>query len=191
MTFRVLHVCTGNICRSPIAEHLMRAGLEQRLGPAASVFEVGSAGTLGRPGMPMEPYALSTLSAYQVDGSAFGARPLVAELVEQADLVVAATREHRSAAVVLSPRAARRAFTLRELDRLLGAVDPAALPAGDLEERARALVLAAAARRGLVRPERPEDDDVTDPYRGPESGFTECGRLVHASLQRPLDLLAG
>ncbi|MGZ6792782.1 MAG: arsenate-mycothiol transferase ArsC, partial [Mycobacteriales bacterium] len=83
MTFRVLHVCTGNICRSPLAEHLMRAGLEQRLGPAAAVFEIGSAGTLGRPGMPMEPYALSTLAAYRVDGSAFGARPLVAELVEQ------------------------------------------------------------------------------------------------------------
>jgi protein-tyrosine phosphatase len=190
VTFRVLHVCTGNICRSPMAEHLMREGLRQRLGPAADAFVVESAGTWGQTGQPMEPYALSTLEAYDVDGSAFRARELVAAHVVGADLVLGATREHRAAAVVLHPKAAARAFTLREFDRLLGGIDASELPTGDPVERARAMVRAAAAQRGLVRPERPEDDDVTDPYRGPEAGFTACGVLVHAALQRPLDLLA-
>jgi protein-tyrosine-phosphatase len=36
--FRVLLVCTGSICRSPMAEHLMRDGLRQRLGPGAEEF---------------------------------------------------------------------------------------------------------------------------------------------------------
>ncbi len=190
-SFRVLHVCTGNICRSPMAEHLMRAGLRDRLGPEADAFEIGSAGTWGHAGAPMEPFALTTLQGLGHDGSAFRARELTAPLVEGADLVLGATREHRAAAVVLHPRASRWTFTLREFDRLVSAVDLAEIPAGDRVERARALVTAAAAQRGLVRPDRPEDDDVTDPYQGPESGFTACGALVHQSLQRMLDALAG
>jgi protein-tyrosine phosphatase len=187
--FRVLHVCTGNICRSPMAEHLMREGLRQRLRDRADRFVVESAGTWGHTGSPMETYALSTLAAYEIDGAAFAARELVAEHVVGADLILGATREHRAAAVVLHPRAAARTFTLREFARLAGAVDPAALPDGDPVERARALVRAAAANRGLVSPDRPGDDDVDDPYQAPASAFASCGALVHATLQGPLDLL--
>ena len=191
MTFRILHICTGNICRSPMAEVLTRAGLQQRLGPEAQAFEVSSAGTWGHEGAPMEPFALATLAALDVDGSSFRARELVAEHVATADLVLAATREHRAAAVVLQPRAARRTFTLREFDRLLSGVDPAELPSGDRQERARAVVTAAAGQRGLIRPERPEDDDLSDPYQAPQSTFTACGQLVLAALQGPLDLFGG
>ncbi|GAC1440286.1 MAG: low molecular weight phosphatase family protein [Mycobacteriales bacterium] len=191
MTFRVLHVCTGNICRSPMAEHLMRLGLQERLGADADRFVIESAGTWGHTGSPMEQYAMSTLAAYDVDGASFSARELVAEHVVAADLVLGATREHRAAAVVLHPRAAARTFTLREFARLAGAVDPAALPSGDVEERARALVKAAAGNRGLVPANSPRDDDLDDPYQAPASAFATCGQLVHASLQSPLDLLAG
>jgi len=190
-TFRVLHVCTGNICRSPLAEHLMRAGLRDRLGVEADRFVIESAGTWGHTGAPMEPFALTTLATFGHDGSSFQARELVAEHVADADLVLTATREHRAAAVVLQPRAAKRTFTLREFDRLLSLVDPATLPTGDRVERARALVQAAAAHRGLVRPDTPADDDLEDPYQAPESAFATCGALVQQTLQRPLDLLAG
>jgi protein-tyrosine phosphatase len=190
-TFRVLHVCTGNICRSPLAEHLMRAGLDERLGPEAGSFVVESAGTWGHTGSPMEPFALSTLAGLGHDGSTFQARELVAEHVAAADLVLTATREHRAAAVVLQPRAARHTFTLREFDRLLSVVDPATLPTGDRVARAHAVVQAAAAHRGLVRAEAPDDDDLEDPYQAPESAFTACGALVFQSLQRPLALFAG
>ena len=189
--FRVLHVCTGNICRSPMGEQMMTAGLAQRLGAEAVAFDVASAGTMGYTGAPMEAFALSSLARYAIDGSAFRARELVADLVVSADLVLAATREHRAAAVVMHPRAAARTFTLREFDRLCSAVDPASLPTGDLVERGRALVRAAAANRGLVPPASPRDDDIEDPYQGPEAGFASCAALVHATLQRPLDLLAG
>jgi protein-tyrosine phosphatase len=190
MTFRILHVCTGNICRSPIAERLTRAGLEQRLGTDADRFLVESAGTWGHSGSPMEPHALTTLSSYGIDGQDFRARELVAEHVVGADLVLGATREHRAAAVVLHPRAASRTFTLREFARLVSAVDPALLLSADPVERARELVKAAAGRRGLVPPDTPRDDDLADPYQGPERGFALCGDLVSASLQRPLDLIA-
>ena len=189
-TFRVLHVCTGNICRSPMAEHLMRAGLQSRLGGDAARFVVESAGTWGHSGSPMEAHAHSTLAAYGVEGTDFRARELVAEHVAGADLVLAATREHRAASVVLHPRAASRTFTLREFARLVGAVDPAELPDGDVVDRARALVKAAAARRGLVPPAHPRDDDLDDPYHAPASAFAVCGELVQATLTGPLDILA-
>lgn len=189
--FRVLHVCTGNICRSPIAEGLTRSGLQARLGGGAERFLVESAGTWGHSGSPMEPHALTVLAALGVDGGAFRARELVAEHVVAADLVLAATREHRAAAVVLQPRAAARTFTLREFARLTAAVDPASLADGDPVERARALVRAAAAQRGLVPPASPRDDDVADPYHAPETAFRACAALVQQALQGPLDLLAG
>ena len=189
--FRLLHVCTGNICRSPMAERLTRAGLDARLGADAERFLVESAGTWGHSGSPMEPHALSTLAAYGVDGRDFRARELVAEHVVAADLVLGATREHRAAAVVLHPRAASRTFTLREFARLAAAVDPAQLPVGDAVERARALVRAAAASRGMAPPNTPRDDDLDDPYQAPASAFAVCADLVASTLRGPLDLLAG
>jgi len=187
--FRVLHVCTGNICRSPMAERLMRSGLESRLGADAARFELRSAGTWGHSGSPMEQHALTTLGLFGVDGSDFRARELVAEHVATADLVLTATREHRASAVVLQPRAASRTFTLREFARLTSAVD--ALEATDPVERACEMVRAAAGKRGLVPPASPKDDDLADPYQGPASGFEVCADLVAASLRPPLDLLAG
>ena len=192
MSFKLLVICTGNICRSPMAEHLLRDGLRRRLGPGADEFVVASAGTFGLVDRPIEPFAADTLRAhFSLDSSAFRAKALAAFMVEGADLVLTATRDHRAAAVTLHPQAARRTFTIREFDRLLSVVDPATLPAGDPVERARALVAAAAGQRGLVRPDKPGDDDITDPYRGPLKGYEACATLLHEALQRPLDLIAG
>ncbi len=190
MSFRVLHVCTGNICRSPMAEHLMRAGLQERLGPDAEVFVVESAGTWGHTGSPMEPFAHSTLAVRGVDGTSFRARELLAEHVAGADLVLGATREHRAACVVLQPRAAVRTFTLREFARLTAGITATDLPTGDPEARARELVRLAVGRRGAVPVVVPSDDDLADPYQAPQALFAACADLVEQSLRGPLDLLA-
>src|SRR3954470_7742386 len=147
--FRILVVCTGNICRSPMAEHLLREGLRQRLGPEADQFVVASAGTYGLTDRPMEQFAQDTLrDRHGIDGSAFRAKALVDEMVIGSDLVLTATRDHRAAAVTLHPQAARKTFTIREFDRLLSVVAPATLPTGDRVERAHAVVAAAGAQRG-------------------------------------------
>jgi len=189
--FRVLHVCTANLCRSPLADRLMRQGLVERLGSGADQVDITSAGTRGVAGNSMEPGAVTALGAYGVDGTDFRARGLLADHVATADVVLTAAREHRACVVALQPRAAARTFTLREFDRLCAAVDPFALVGVDVPARGRALVRAAAARRGRVRPAAPQDDDLADPYGAPLAAFTACAQLVHASLQRPLDLLAG
>jgi protein-tyrosine phosphatase len=190
-SFTVLCVCTGNICRSPLVERLIVAGLRARLGADPADLAVHSAGTWGLDGSEMEPFAASALRALGGSDAGFRARELAVEMVAAANLVLGATREHRAAAVSMVPRAAARAFTVRELDRLCAGVDGNDLPSGPLPERASALVRAAAGRRGLVRPERPDDDDLPDPIGAPLSVFTTSAGQIEAALTRPLNLLAG
>src|SRR5512144_374699 len=116
--FRVLFVCTGNICRSPFGERLLRARLAERLGPDAALVEVGSAGVQGLVGEPMDPLAAAVLLSHGGDPTGFAGRRLDAGLVRGADLVLAANRKHRASIVRLDPTAVRKTFTIRELARL-------------------------------------------------------------------------
>jgi protein-tyrosine phosphatase len=188
--FRVLYVCTGNICRSPLAERLARHELERRLGPEAAWVEATSAGTHGLTGHEMYVEAATVLAAAGGDPAGFVARLMDADHVTQADLVLTATREHRAAVVRLDPRAAARTFTIREFARLAAEVDPAALHQADPLARLRGAVGEAAAHRGLVGPESLADDDVPDPYGGPARGYEEAGRLIGAATTATVDLLA-
>jgi protein-tyrosine phosphatase len=176
---RVLVVCTGNICRSPAVERLLAAGLGAAYqgrdgGGLTPAIEVASAGTGAMVGWPMPDEMAGLVAGLGVSPDDFAARQLTAAMVQQADLVLALTRRHRSAIVELVPAAVRRTFTLRELARLVGDIDPATLPGANATtaDRLRALVPVAAARRGLSA-HRPADDDVIDPYRGDAAVYQE------------------
>ena len=187
--FRILYVCTGNICRSPVAERLTRQALALRLGPDSGLIEVSSAGTHGLSGREMYAEAATVLTAAGGDPSGFVARLMDVEHVASADLVLTATRDHRAAVARLEPRAARRTFTIREFARLAAEVDPADLPGGDPLTRLQAAVGEAAAHRGLVRADDPDDDDVPDPYGGPAEGYEQSAGLISAAAAPALDLL--
>ncbi|MDD7917529.1 hypothetical protein [Actinomycetospora callitridis] len=188
--FRLLFVCTGNICRSPFARFHTRALLEMRLGPRwASWFDVASGGTGAVVGSEMHPLSRAQLGplATHPDVAAFRARQLPARDVELADLVLTVSRSHRSAVLELEPRALRSTFTVREFARLLGRIDPAdraALPV-DPRERAHALVAAALAERGQGAPVDSEDDAIPDPIQGAAAEHAESARLLHEAV-RPL-----
>src|SRR4051794_4087742 len=163
--FRVLFVCTGNICRSPMGQAMLASRLRGALGDEADrLVEVTSAGTYGLVGHPIEPDAVSALDELGIVPDEFAARELAKDILDGSDLVLTATREHRAAAVSMLPRGSRRTFTIREFARLVEAVDLAEVTGDDPLTRAAALVDAAAAQRGYVRPDNPKDDDVADPY---------------------------
>jgi protein-tyrosine phosphatase len=195
--FKILYVCTGNVCRSPIAERLTRHELEYRLGAnGAGDILVESAGTWGHEGAPMESNAAEILGEYGADPQGFIGRELLDEHVIGADLVLTATLDHRAQVISMGHAAGLRTFTLKEFTRLVRAIDPATLPEtsdqpGDVAERARALVRAAAALRGWLLAATPEADEVDDPYGAPLGMFRNCGEEIFDALDPIVTALTG
>ncbi|MBF6330039.1 low molecular weight phosphatase family protein [Nocardia transvalensis] len=111
----VLFVCTGNVCRSVIAERLTRA-LAAEHGLADLTAE--SAGTRALVGFGVEPLAAQTITGLGADAGNFKARKLKPEMIERADLMLAMTEQIRDEIVKLVPAAASRAFTLLEAHRI-------------------------------------------------------------------------
>lgn len=176
--FRILTVCTGNVCRSPMVERLLKVRLEERFGAQADDVTVTSAGTGALVGEAMTLQTAELVRRLGGDAEAHVARRLGQEMVADAGLVLALTREHRSAVARLLPRATRKTFTLREVARLAPLVEPGELPDAPLADRLRALVPALAARRGFVPVEDPWDDDVIDPYRQSDEVYAQMSEQV-------------
>jgi protein-tyrosine phosphatase len=168
---RVLFVCSGNRYRSPIAERLLRA----HLGPHAERFQVGSAGTVARPGTALGPGAADVIAELGGSTESFASRRLTAALVEAADVVLGLTREHRESAVRLYPGALRRCFTLEEFVRLSATTvdaDPAQV------------VRQAAADRGRLAPTPPGADDIADPQGLPADAVHWCAVRIDQAVRR-------
>lgn len=187
---RVLVVCTGNICRSPLAERLLRARLADRLGAASERIIVTSAGVRAVVGSGMTARAAAELRAHGGDDDAFVSRQLTVDLLIGADLVLVATRQHRSEVVSLTPGAVRRTFTLRELHRLLRDADLSDLPQ-EPAERVRGLLAVAVARRGLVPPVDGRDDDVADPYGLSAQAYAATTQQIVPVVDLLVDAFAG
>lgn len=180
-TFTILFVCSGNICRSPLAQAL----LVSKLGDDADRFDVRSAGTVAIDGDAMDETAAAQAVRLGADPAGHRATELATEAIGAADLVLTAERAHRAAVVGALPRASRKTFTILQFARVL-----AGLEARDQESVTDpvTLVAAVAAARGVVPPpDAPEEDDVQDPYRREAAVHQE----VADTLDRAVGAIAG
>lgn len=187
---RILVVCTGNVCRSPLTERLLATRLSQRLAERSDRVVIGSAGVRALVGSSMTVEAAAELRSLGGDATGFVSRQLTVDLLTDADLVLAATRHHRSEAVSRCPRALRCAFTLRELHRLLADADLSVLP-DDPADRVRRLVELARGRRGFVPPAEEGDDDVADPYGRSAQTYAATTRQIAPAVEFLASAIAG
>jgi protein-tyrosine phosphatase len=98
--FNVLFVCTGNVCRSPIAEGLLRSWLERDMVPNVTV---SSAGTFASDGAPASTYGVMVAAEHGFDTSGHHARLLHRELIHRADLILTMEVDHIYEILRLSP----------------------------------------------------------------------------------------
>lgn len=185
--FTVLMVCTANYCRSPIAEQLLTTAATARFG--AGHWVVTSAGTDAYSVRPIHEYSAQVLTDRHAYSHEHRSQLLTAALLREADLVLTAAREHRSAVVRLLPAAIGRTFTMLQFARLTSMVPP--LTGSDPAQLGRQLVVEAKAARPLLQPVPPEEDDLPDPMGRPLPEFERCAaRLdeVVRSILAPLPI---
>jgi RpiB/LacA/LacB family sugar-phosphate isomerase len=110
----ILFICTGNVCRSPMAEALFRHAMRGR-----GEFRVFSAGIGALDGQPPTPHSVRAMRELGVDISTQRSRTLTTDLVRQADIILGMTHSHADTVALLYPPAAEKTFLLREFDETL------------------------------------------------------------------------
>lgn len=174
----VLFVCTGNLCRSPIAEAILRARL---VAGGADDVVVSSAGTMGF-SSAATPEAALVAGELGGDLTQHRARRLDPGLVESAAVVVAMTADHVIDILYRCPDAAPRVFKLAELARL----------GGESPRAAGEPLRAWAERLSTGRSDRPwadsrDDADVADPMGEPVEFYRGTAAEIDALLARVVE----
>jgi len=180
MAPHILAVCTGNVCRSPAIERL----LAHRLTGSA---DVASAGTMAMVGSPIAEPMAQLLIDVNVSPAGFAARRINQRMIDEADLVLTASAEHRSAVVALQPLAMKKTFTLLEFARTIPHVssDVAHLPLG---ERISAMARHAYHARPRLRLAQGQID-IPDPYGRSEEAYITAFTLISRAVKQIFPIL--
>lgn len=170
MAVQILTVCTGNLCRSPLAERL----IAHRAGQRGLEVTVEGAGTRARNGMEMHPETQRVLRGYGGDPDGFGSRLLTPAILRGTDLVLTATGRHSSAVAEQAPAAWKKTFTLLEAAAIARANPEAQL--GELHRLRRTIEGA--------------ELDLEDPIGKSPEVFDSTGAQISDAVDAIVDLLA-
>ncbi|MGB9721181.1 MAG: L-threonylcarbamoyladenylate synthase [bacterium] len=111
LKFNLLFVCSGNSCRSPMAEGIIKTMIDKRY------VQVRSAGTAAMDGLPASDNARSVVNEFNGDISAHRTRYLTKEMIDEADLVLVMEYKHYETVLELAPNATIKTFLLKEYKR--------------------------------------------------------------------------
>jgi tRNA threonylcarbamoyl adenosine modification protein (Sua5/YciO/YrdC/YwlC family) len=106
----VLFVCTGNTCRSPMAEALFRERTK-KLG-----WNIISAGTFAGEGYPASANAVAALRECGIDLTEHGSQPLTKALIERADIVITMGESHRASVLQIAPDCSAKVCLLKSFE---------------------------------------------------------------------------
>ena len=171
----ILIVCSGNICRSPIAEALLRRAIERR--GDVEVPTIGSAGTIAMEGASATREAVAAARELGLDITRHAARRLTDPMIAGTNLLLCMAAEHREEIEDRVPNARDRTFTLKELTRLLER-DPTPPGTGRVARAARARDDGA-----LTEIDR-FDEDVIDPLGMPLETYLAVAHEIDEWIER-------
>lgn len=189
MALQILTVCTGNICRSPVAAQLLN-----RAFPGA--VRASSAGLGAVVGSDIDPVMRAVALESGISLDRHVARSVNEQELLAADLVLTMTIDQRGGVLEVTPRVLRQSFTLKEFTRLaselVGSGRFSWRPGESVEDGFRRLVPLAARYRGVHG--KGTDDDIADPFREPEEAYRQAFEQIHDAvhqLSRSLDVGSG
>jgi len=169
-------VCTGNLCRSPMAEAVMRHEVERR----GCDIEVASVGTWAYFGNPATDEAIEVLEGRGIDLSTHQSRAMDPKEIREADVIVAMTSVHRREILNIASEVDHKIVLMKELVEL--AID-GDLPGGS-EARIERLL-------GAQRPKWRRAMDLDDPIGKPIGAYEKTVDLIEAGIEVLVDALCG
>ncbi len=180
---RILFVCTGNTCRSPMAEAILRKLAKER----GLQLDVQSAGVAANEGAPISRHAEAVLRDHNIDDK-ITSQSLRLDIVRKSDLILTLTQAHKQHVISNFPEVVGRIYTLKEyaeddekvlrdvaeLDTLYAAWAMNKALGKPLENRERMIEIQ----------QRIPSFDISDPYGGSREDYEEAAAEIRTAIDR-------
>ena len=174
---RVLFICTGNICRSPMGELLFRTYTQ------GTSLKVGSAGTHSLVGHAIDPSSNALMESVGIDASQFRSTQLTQSIANNADLILCFEPEQRHNVVIIAPTALPYTFTLTDFSNMCAYCAQHNMITGvTIQERLQSVIN----QSMQARPMLPPAATIPDPYRRNFEAFRSAARATNDAIRNIL-----